>query len=334
MQQSHKPAEKHHTSTKFYLENFTDNNKAGFIHVFDLKQKKQLPAQSVSSCGYINNYMEVEGDLNPDAMEQEIGNLEAQMAPVIKRIVSSEELPLEGSDDFFLLMNFIALLIVKSPAHRHSIINNYEAVFKLSSEIRISKDPRIEQEIKNGKITDPEEIKKFKDNMIEMLYNEEITHRFHNNYFLEKFVSTISEYVLLIEDRKWILFKSNNIKLITSDDPVTIVNTLPNDLQIPDYGVSNTTVIIPISKNIVLLGFKGVLPPLSNNSEYLAKKINTITSLHAHRNIYSSEADFTWKKDIITDGNSKDFLNSYDNTNKKYYEISTHRKYHDNVNQE
>lgn len=81
--------------------------------------------------------------------------------------------------------------------------------------------------------------------------------------------------------------------------------------ETPGFERENTEVIVPLAKNIVLLGrFEG-----TSNRLYTFKKqvagINSLSIIYAHRFIYSSRKNIDWLNKDGRIGNTEDIIDEF-----------------------
>ena len=111
--------------------------------------------------------------------------------------------------------------------------------------------------------------------------------------------------------RKWSLAftKNKSDEFVCSDSPVSLIWLKPMPrFEDPGFERENTEVILPLTKNIVLLGrFEGESHRLWAFKKQVAG-INSLSVIYAQRFIYSSRNDINWLKKDGDIGNTDDIL--------------------------
>jgi hypothetical protein len=108
---------RHHYVPKFFLREFCTDNQ---IFVFD-KQKKQRHYSNPESIGFEKYlYTLYSDEFDCDAIEDYFSEIEGNVAPIIKEIIESNELPI--GDKFEKLLYFVACMSARNP----EIIGNYK----------------------------------------------------------------------------------------------------------------------------------------------------------------------------------------------------------------
>jgi hypothetical protein len=105
-------------------------------------------------------------------------------------------------------------------------------------------------------------------------------------------MSTANTIVDLLYQRNWSVAFAEEGNFITSDDPVTL-NWIDHMILPPGFGVRNTEVVVPLAKNLVLLGAYEELPFVvgSFNAARVAL-VNSHTCRTAKRFAYGPSKEF------------------------------------------
>lgn len=302
-----KPPVKHHYIPQFYLSNFLESdNKDSQLWVTDLVQCKQWKA-SPSAIAYQNKLYSLENQdclmFETDAIEKAFSSIESMAAPVIKQIITTEQLP--SGKSYNILMNFIALMISRTP----TMINQRTKPFIEMNEIildtylstkehwkslnsRIVADGELSPETLNGisyeKMRDFYDSKRYKMDLSQ-------------NYKIKQLLQSIDILIPVLAQRKWSLFLSKDITttmpqlggFICSDNPVSLISLDPlPPFYSPGFGVLRTEVTMPLSKNTAIVGrFEGKEDVTTISVKGMAA-INSRTGMYADRFHYHSNKNF------------------------------------------
>lgn len=130
---------RHHFVSNCYLSRFTDTGtKHGRLCVLDLIASrcfKQKPKNVAYERDF--NRVDIEGH-PPDVLESAFGEFEGEMAEVIRKICSNEQLP--EDEEFSYVVNLIALLAVRNPAMRRSMTMALQQEYRILTEL-LQSDP-------------------------------------------------------------------------------------------------------------------------------------------------------------------------------------------------
>jgi len=121
-------------------------------------------------------------------------------------------------------------------------------------------------------------------------------------------IASIQIILPLLLQRTWSLLISEeeDACFICSDCPVSLEWTIQvSDFYTPGFGMSNTQLMVPLSKDVALIGNFGGKPQIAQGTQKYVAIINSQTARNA-RFIFSSERDFFWYKKDGTIGTIKD----------------------------
>jgi hypothetical protein len=109
------PKKDHHYVPKFYLRNFSSKPK--HIHIFNLNSNLVHQDGSIKGQCYKKHF---HGPT--DELENELEKYETKIAPALRRVVQSELIPRSGTDDFHLLLWFLALQSTRTLSHTNRTV--------------------------------------------------------------------------------------------------------------------------------------------------------------------------------------------------------------------
>jgi hypothetical protein len=244
-------------------------------------------------------------------IEKGFGNFESVVSPIIKKVRETFELP--TGDELNILINFIALQVVRVPSHIHNFDKPLQDVAKMSMKMMMSSKDIYESSINQLKKDQPDlKVNIGYESMKKFVNSEKYNIIIKKNFKLSMMLNSIDTMISLLSSRNWSLWISadpmNNY--ICSDNPVTLTwsNGLPRPglFKGPGFGMNNTDVIMPLSKNIAMVGkFESNNGAIANGN--VIANINTRVMMFASRHIYSNNESFCW----IDKNNRLDYSANY-----------------------
>jgi len=304
---SPKFAHRHHFNPQFYLAGFTvSGSKDECLWALDKKEFKQWKDKPKNLAFQTDFYRIEAPGVNPDEMEKALGKFENKIAPIVNKIIDLEALPVDK--DFTMLIIWIALMVFRTPRFRRVYEKPLENIGKLVLKM-MTATPEIWNNIqesmkKNGytskKKASYEDVKRFVESDY---YTIEITKEFSREFHTQLLIKFVEEIMPSLISREWSIafVRDKSNEFICSDNPVLLRWTKPMPkFDNPGFERENTEVIMPLNKNIALLGrFEGKSQRLWVSRKQVAT-INRLLAIHAQRFIYSSRKNFLW---LNKDGN-------------------------------
>jgi hypothetical protein len=308
------PKVKHHYVPKFHLSLFTSNGTAGSsLWVFDQKSGNQWDAIP-ESVGFQKHLYSIDlPDTEPDVIEDAFSIVETNVAPIIKDICQSQQIPHE-TVAYTWLINYIALLSVRTPVRLDHLTEPINEESKIISEMMLSTPERFEATKQNMR----KDGIKFNENVSyeslkDFVFEEKYTLSINNNTRISTLMNAVDAIIPLLGARNWtVAYSPPEIgDFICSDNPVSlhwITQKNRGFWSSPGYGLLETQVSVPLSSRIMLLGRFEELPPnfVISSKRNLAI-LNSYTGMYSDRFIFSRESDFLWYKQDDTIGNILDF---------------------------
>ena len=282
---------RHHYLSKFYLAGFTSNGKQdGDLYCFDLK-KRNVRKSKVKEEGHKRYFNRIESDMfDENALERELSKFETDAARVFQDIIKTKTLP-STPEDWGIFFYYIALLGVRNPANRQSLDDVKSDLMKVSFELLLS-DSKVWENYKskfdNNELTDIKKMSLFEAR--EKLLKSDLSIITAPGEFSKIELPAVDKVTESLSRRKWTLFDASNCSydFITSDRPVKLFwNNGLNDLGWgPGFGLKNSDLFFPLSKNVYLIGrFENPYPHLVAN-EKLVSSINTMQIYYTNRFLY------------------------------------------------
>lgn len=299
---------KHHYVPKFYLAGFTaSGSKDDYLYVLDQTVPKQFRAKPSKLAHQRDFYViETHDEQERIAIEKLFGKVEDLAAPVIKQITINNRLP--SINDMIKLLHFVALMAMRVPA----------AIYTLNLPFEIACKMKLRQIVQNRKVWDNIIAQvKAKGQQIEDVPYEQMKVFIESdsckittsqNGKIHSILLSIVIILPLLLQRTWSLLisKEKDANFICSDRPVSLEwTTQMSDFYIPGFGMKNTQIMVPLNKEVAIIGNFGGKPQLAQGSQKDLAIINSQTARNA-RFLFSSQQDFIWYKKDGTIGRIKD----------------------------
>lgn len=296
-------ARRHHFISQFYLAGFTKAwTKKSSFYCFDLLNKRSFkltPKQVGLKRDF--NRVDIKGQ-DQNVLENELAQFEAKAKNALDQL--HEDLDFSGEVKE-IIISFMALLAVRSDQRRKHLEDPMKRTAEIIMDMATSSkeqwdyhnDKLKEDNSINYSDVSYEDAKKFKNNK-----NYKITIAREKMIDIEfKLVETL---VPLLSARGWTLVDSNDLDevFITSDDPINLYFT--NGLTNPGFGLKDTQIYFPLSKNLALIGdFDLKDKTIKCTREHLAF-LNSIVIEHASKQIYATKERFlfSYKEKKILNG--------------------------------
>jgi len=304
-------ARHHHYLSQCYLKGFTKNGaKKSKLQVFDLVNSKIFKTIPRNVGGLRDfNRIDIAG-LDQNTIETSLAIFEGEAAAALKRL--EETLLFEGETKS-LILNLIALFAVRSPEKReHSRYSQAKIAEKILDLTLASKErweSQISQIKESGKEIDNnvtyEDSKRFHE-------SKEYKISFAREHHIQMEFAGIEAILPYLEGRNWLLIKSTEKTgpFITTDNPVNLSWKEPEKIppayrNSPGYGMKDTQVYFPISRNIALIGEFDSSDIVIEGDIDLVSALNTKILMFTYKQLYSSKIDFKfrWHNGAIHNGN-------------------------------
>lgn len=291
-------ARHHHYLSQCYLKGFTKGGaKKSKITVIDLKEKKQFETIP-RNVGGIRDFNRIEVDgVDPNIIETSLAKFEDEAARALRHI--EENSTFEGTAGEVIL-NLVALLAIRSPEMREHWRKFQAQIAERIMDLSLATKDRWESQIRqmkeSGKAVNEsvsyEDIKKFHESK---QYTIEVAREHHIHMEL-KGIEAILPY---LDSRNWLLIRSTDETgpFITTDNPVNLSWKEPEKIppfyrSSPGYGMKNTQVYFPVSRNLALVGEFDGHAGLIDATRELVAMLNSKLLMFAYKQIYAPKIGF------------------------------------------
>ncbi|ECO2987081.1 hypothetical protein ABI58_11025 [Salmonella enterica subsp. enterica serovar Salford] len=288
-------ARHHHYLSQCYLRGFTKNGGVkSKLTALDIKKKKAFET-STRNVGGIRDFnrLDIEG-FDPNILESSLAEFEGSVATELKKL--SQGAPFSGNTKDTII-SFISLLAVRTPAMREHMTSQITPIIEMIARMSIATQERYENAIS--------EIENSTGNAIASNVSYETVRDFveSGNYNIslkrEFLIAAEIQVSKAIEEaldrRSWRMFRSTltSGSFVTTDNPVHL---MWNDDRegVPDFGLLDTSVLFPVSKDLILLGDYNGVEGVFDTDDKLAAYFNSKSIFHAVERVFSSDLTFNY----------------------------------------
>ena len=292
----------HHFVTASYLDGFLDPGETQ-LFVVDHKTGRTFNTKSGNVALERDfNRIDIEGQ-EPDALEMQLGAFEGVAIEAVRRVCRDRAF--RDDDDLAHVLSLMGLFIVHNPGRRETMRDFRERAARMMMEVSLATPERWASQLAQAKaagfIPDDlpdvsyEELKATHD---KKGYRVEVSTTAH----LQSEMELLDQMVPLLAARSWSFLTCNehSTGFITSDHPATLTSTIerPQMGLFPlGFGMKNTAVIFPLSKQVCLVGkFDGSEDILRLNDTGVAV-INNGTVINSRNQVYAANDRFTYSAD-------------------------------------
>lgn len=303
-------ARHHHYISQCYLKGFTKGgSKKSKLTVVDFKEKKCFETIPRNVGGIRDfNRIDVNGT-NPNTIEQTLAGFEGKVASALQKL--EQDLNFEGNTKDLVLF-FIALLAVRSPEMReHS--NNFQAkISEMAIDLSLATKERWESLIKQINENEKDVIENVTyEDMKKFHARKAYTIKVSKEYHIYTEFAQIEAMLPYLANRNWLIIRSTNDSgpFITTDNPVNLTWKVPKKFppfyrNSPGYGMKDTQVYFPASKNIALVGEYDGPNGIIDGTRELIAALNSKMLIFTYKQLYAPTIGFYFrgKKGEILEG--------------------------------
>ena len=257
----------HHFIPQCYLRMFAQGKgKKSKIYCCDLLDGKTYTTL-VRNVGARRDFNKIEAEgQSPDALETAYSKFETPLSEALRRIDARQNI--EDFEDLVYVLNLMALMATRHPRNRSSISQFLEQVYRVQAQNLTASKQRYENAFRNaeamGHITKSSadvSYERARDFVEKGNYSIEV----HQNMLIELELEGMNDVLDTMALRKWSLLIASDQSgyFVTSDNPVCLIPVRP--LKAPftsvGHGMSDTSVLFPLSKHLVLVGLYVIASP-------------------------------------------------------------------------
>lgn len=296
-------AHNHHYVPQGYLRGFADGiGRKARVFTVDLVDGKSFTTlvRNVAAVRDFNR-IDIDGH-DPNSIEQAYASFEGPTAEALARIREVESF--DDPDDRLHVLNLIALLATRNPRLRGKLDAFTADIGQAMAEMMTSSKERWDATISDtrtgtgdptlGAATSYEEMRHF-------VRSKAFNVKMHQNFHVGIEIESMDTVLQTLLPRKWRLYvaAAGAGEFITSDHPVVLVSTRPNDTS-PfgvGYGMTETAVLFPVGRRLFLTGtFEGTdeIKPIGRRGVAL---LNAQLVARATRQVYAHDDSFSYSLD-------------------------------------
>lgn len=285
---------RHHYVAQMYLAGFTnDRTKDGQLWVADFKRKRHWRCKP-DGIAHSRDFYRVDiPSVYPFVIEKAFADLEGEFAAVIQSVLEHKRFV--DKESLSLLLNFVALQLMKTPAMRKIFAKPTIEITERIMDMILESPERYYASIKGareagyiiGDVT-YEEMKRSHDENRFIVSTSQ-------NWDIKTMLEMADAVLPILHQRNWTLIISDNedAKFISSDHPVVVHWKDNKKSNYPlGLGLHGTSIFLPLSSNVILCGlFESATPVLRIDTNTVAS-YNNLTLLNAYEQIFSCEPLF------------------------------------------
>lgn len=300
----------HHYISQCYLKGFTrGGTKKSKLTVVDLREKKCFET-TPRNVGGKRDFNRIDFDgIDPNTLEKSLSKFEGEADSALQTLEENSDFEGETKS---VILNLVALFAVRNPAMREHWKQFQAELAERTIDIILSTKERWESHIRqmkeSGKEIDEsvtyEDAKKFHD-------SKKYTITVAREHHIQTEFDSIDTILPLLAGRNWLLIRATEESgpFITTDKPVILTWKEPDKIpsfyrNSPGYGMNDTQVYFPVSKNVALVGeFDGHEIVFEGKRELVAA-LNTKMLMYTSKQVYAPNLAFFFRgeNDELLDG--------------------------------
>jgi len=278
----------HHYIPQFWLAGFTESGKRkNYLWQTDVTTGKQWLSTPENAGHQRDFYRIYDSRFDPVLVEKKLAEIEAGVAPIVRRLDREQRLPDE--DELGCLLVFMGLQWVRVPAFRPTILGITDSIMRSNFMAALSTRETWEKTLQDLGIAADDPGSDY-DMMREFLHSDELFLDVNNDWYLKTAFTAAIDVIESLERRFWNLVISNTGDFIASDNPVVLDG--PRGKKV---GFENASVVVyTISRHLSICGthFPARRTPAMSISDVAGH--NTSMMLTAANYVYSHRPDFCW----------------------------------------
>lgn len=291
---------KHHYIPVFHLAGFTKKGtKDSTLFMFDSEtgEQRELKPKSVA---FAKGLYSVDlPDTSSDVIEDIFMDLETKTAPVIRTLCETLRMP--TGNDYNFLMNYIALLEVRTPRRREIYADFMEQISKITMQEVVATEERFEATRKRMEDDGLKVPQITYDKLRDFVFGERYSVTFDNTTHVRNVLESMDAVLQPLGARNWsVVYCPNTLgDFVCSDHPVSlhwIENRDRGLYSSPGHGLEGTEVTVPLTSRVLLIGrFQPYMPQnVILKTRLNLAYLNSFSSMYCNRFIFSRKEDFFW----------------------------------------
>jgi hypothetical protein len=287
---------KHHYLPQFYLAGFTASGRADdYLHVLDTQGLRQWKA-TVPNVAHERDLYRLDGNEEPGALERALATVETDLSPAVKRLAQTGTFT--NDDDKVKVLNFVALMASRVPLVMDQPNQMADDIGKAMLREEVTTPERWAAACGGLATAGVDTSSLTYEQMKEFVERGEYSIHLGQNTVLSMMLDQVDTILPWLCCRSWTVAvaEGDGANFVCSDRPVSLVWTTNNRPQwavSPGFGLLWVTVVMPISKNVAIIGTFGPAPKILRLGMRDVAVTNSDTGSHGHY-ILSTEADFCW----------------------------------------
>jgi len=288
-------ARRHHFLSQCYLKGFTsDGTKEGRLFVINMTDGSTFETKPIN-VAVERDFNAVEGHPAGE-LEGKLAKIESVLGAALDRVVEARSI--ENNDDWWMVLNLIALFAVRNPRMRNALGDFIADVSDKILRLTLATEERWASQVARMKAAGV-----YDDGRPEVPYAE--MKRFHKTgeykikvsrgYRIALELSAVEPVLKTISNRNWLLLVSVTGGFITSDHPVCLTNRdgVPPSFQNPvGHGTKGSTLIVPVSQHLLAIGTFGGSVGMLHPTEAQVAVMNSTVASFVNRQIFAADDQF------------------------------------------
>ncbi|MCL1622608.1 DUF4238 domain-containing protein [Ralstonia pseudosolanacearum] len=290
-------ARNHHYVPQCYLKGFArSRSKNAQLYVVDAAHRRAFTTTPRNVAAQRDfNRIEVLGH-DPNLIETRYAEFEARLAPMLVRLDAAGDFA--NQDDLHLALELVGLLAVRNPRQREQMRRFHADVARRVMDLALATPERWASQVRQAQAAGHlEAVDVPYAEMREFVEQERYEVEVPTTRHVHQELQMLEALVPLLRQRSWCLLRAGAQSggFVTSDHPVTLRwndPALAGGFYGPGYGLSDTSVVCPLSHQLALLGtFDGRSGALELSDSTVAA-VNSLTIGHAASQIYAQSDRF------------------------------------------
>ncbi|CAN7594101.1 DUF4238 domain-containing protein [Variovorax paradoxus] len=250
----------HHYIPQAYLRGFgwKRGEKNWHVHAWDMPGQRRFQPNTKNICCERDFLKFENGEDSPYMLETEMAKFENLTRQAILHVAETKTFEGEPRN---LILNFIALLAVRSPEMRENMRENHERLLKMVTKVSMSDKRYFEatlEKMREEGVTVGDDFTY--EMMKEFVDKEEYTIETPREQHIVSEFKMVDGVLKYLDMRKWKLYVlSDDASFVTTDHPVSLTwfdpkNIPPHMRHSPGHGMKSTELIFPLTHKTLLHG--------------------------------------------------------------------------------